>query len=168
MKGDLYRQPSILRGTAQVFFDAKIPTFKTFASESIEHEHAALLKLYHYAKDTYQRYVVVHRHPDSGKTLLCINSVAKIASSESAMQSGPIFLSGNGPLVQVLQHTLDYSGKQSVGRTGDKVIDDPRPFYLQKAHQKFFRFTKRNFSYLMRHGVHGANQALEIQNHHLI
>ncbi|HFQ5339700.1 TPA: DNA/RNA helicase domain-containing protein [Vibrio vulnificus] len=123
-KGEFYRQPSILHGTAQVFFDAKIPTLKTSAGENIDQARAALLKLYQHARDKQQRYVVVvHGRPGAGKTLLGISSVAEIARSESAKQSEPIFLSGNGPLVQVLQHTLDYSGKQSVGRTGDKVID---------------------------------------------
>ncbi|EIE9609376.1 DUF2075 domain-containing protein [Vibrio diabolicus] len=123
-KGEFYRQPSILHGTAQVFFDAKIPTLKTSAGENIDQARAALLKLYQHARDKQQRYVVVvHGRPGAGKTLLGISSVAEIARSESAKQSEPIFLSGNGPLVQVLQHTLDYSGKQSVGRTVDKVID---------------------------------------------
>ncbi|HCH4037655.1 TPA: DUF2075 domain-containing protein [Vibrio parahaemolyticus] len=122
--GEFYRQPSILHGTAQVFFDAKIPTLKTSAGENIDQARAALFKLYQHARDTQQRYVVVvHGRPGAGKTLLGISSVAEIARSESAKQSEPIFLSGNGPLVQVLQHTLDYSGKQSVGRKGDKVID---------------------------------------------
>ncbi|MBF4438457.1 DUF2075 domain-containing protein, partial [Vibrio anguillarum] len=34
-----------------------------------------------------------------------------------------IFLSGNGPLVQVLQHTLEYSGEKLGNRILDKVTD---------------------------------------------
>ncbi|ENP8456707.1 DUF2075 domain-containing protein [Photobacterium damselae] len=123
-KGEFYRQPSILHGTAQVFFEAKIPTLKTSASENIEEARTSLLKLYQHAKDKKQRYVVVvHGRPGAGKTLLGISTVAEIARTESAKQSESIFLSGNGPLVQVLQHTLDYSGKQIGCRIGDKVID---------------------------------------------
>ncbi|MBF4344537.1 DUF2075 domain-containing protein, partial [Vibrio anguillarum] len=71
-----------------------------------------------------QRYVVVvHGRPGAGKTLLGISSVAEIARSESAKQSEPIFLSGNGPLVQVLQHTLEYSGEKLGNRILDKVTD---------------------------------------------
>ncbi|UGA53692.1 DNA/RNA helicase domain-containing protein [Vibrio sp. VB16] len=138
--GEFYRQPSILHGTAQVFFDAKIPTLKTSAGENIDQARAALLKLYQHARDTQQRYVVVvHGRPGAGKTLLGISSVAEIARSDSAKQSEPIFLSGNGPLVQVLQHTLDYSGKQSGGRTVDKVIDGRvmiQDLYTFKKHIK--------------------------------
>jgi hypothetical protein len=138
--GEFYRQPSILHGTAQVFFDAKIPTLKTSAGENIDQARAALLKLYQHARDTQQRYVVVvHGRPGAGKTLLGISSVAEIARSDSAKQSEPIFLSGNGPLVQVLQHTLDYSGKQSGGRTVDKVIDGRvmiQDLYAFKKHIK--------------------------------
>ncbi|MBF4307716.1 DUF2075 domain-containing protein, partial [Vibrio anguillarum] len=96
-KGEFYRQPSTLHGTAQVFFDAKIPTLKTSAGENIDQARAALLKLYQHARDKQQRYVVVvHGRPGAGKTLLGISSVAEIARSESAKQSEPIFLSGNG------------------------------------------------------------------------
>ena len=123
-KGKFYRQPSILHGTAQVFFEAKIPTLKTSASENIEEARTSLLKLYQHAKDKKQRYVVVvHGRPGAGKTLLGISTVAEIARTESAKQSEPIFLSGNGPLVQVLQHTLDYSGKKIGSRIVGKVID---------------------------------------------
>lgn len=139
-KGEFYRQPSILHGTAQVFFDAKIPTLKTSAGENIDQARAVLLKLYKHARDKQQRYVVVvHGRPGAGKTLLGISSVAEIARSESAMQSEPIFLSGNGPLVQVLQHTLDYSGRQSVGRSADQVIDGRvmiQDLYTFKKHIK--------------------------------
>lgn len=123
-KGEFYRQPSILYGTAQVFFDAKIPTLKTSAGENIDQARAALLKLYQHARDKQQRYVVVvHGRPGAGKTLLGISTVAEIARSDSAKKSEPIFLSGNKPLVQVLQHTLDYSGKEVGKQISDQIID---------------------------------------------
>ncbi|HAT8527697.1 TPA: DUF2075 domain-containing protein [Vibrio vulnificus] len=123
-KGEFYRQPSILHGTAQVFFDAKIPTLKTSAGENIDQARAALLKLYQHARNKQQRYVVVvHGRPGAGKTLLGISTVAEIARSDSAKKSEPIFLSGNKPLVQVLQHTLDYSGKEVGKQISDQIID---------------------------------------------
>lgn len=149
-KGEFYRQPSILHGTAQVFFDAKIPTLKTSAGENIDQARAALLKLYQHAREKQQRYVVVvHGRPGAGKTLLGISTVAEIARSDSAKKSEPIFLSGNGPLVQVLQHTLDYSCRQSVGRTVDKFIDGRvmiQDLYTFKKHIKrsLDGFTERN------------------------
>lgn len=123
-KGEFYRQPSILHGTAQVFFDAKIPTLKTSASENIEEARKALLELYQYAKQKQQRYiVVVHGRPGAGKTLLGVSAVAEISRSDSAKKSEPILLSGNAPLVQVLQHTLDYYGKCKSAHEAKKVID---------------------------------------------
>ena len=122
--GDFYRQPSILHGTAQIFFEAKIPTLKTSAGENIEEARSALNKLYRHAKIKQQRYVVVvHGRPGAGKTLLGISAVADIARNEIAEQSNPIFLSGNGPLVQVLQHTLDYSAERFSKRSTVKDID---------------------------------------------
>ncbi len=122
--GEFYRQPSILHGTAQVFFDAKIPTLKTSAGENIDEARAALLKLYHTAKERQQRYVVVvHGRPGAGKTLLGISAVAEIARSESQKKSEPIFLSGNKALVNVLQYTLNYSAAQAGKQFSDKVID---------------------------------------------
>lgn len=122
--GEFYRQPSILHGTAQVFFDAKIPTLKTSAGKNIEDARATLLELYRHAKNEMQRYVVVvHGRPGAGKTLLGISTVAEIARSESAKQSEPVFLSGNESLVEVLRHTLDYAGKQAGKRRTDKHFD---------------------------------------------
>ncbi|OEG75158.1 hypothetical protein BEL05_02565 [Shewanella colwelliana] len=139
-KGEFYRQPSILHGTAQVFFDTKIPTLKTSASENIEEARDALLKLYQHAKAKLKRYVVVvHGRPGAGKTLLGISTVASVARNDSVKQSEPIFLSGNAPLVQVLQHTLDFYGKRKgkdvLGRAidGRVMIED---LHIFKKHIK--------------------------------
>ncbi|MGL5250685.1 MAG: DNA/RNA helicase domain-containing protein, partial [Enterovibrio sp.] len=112
--GNFYRQPSILHGTVQVFFEKTIPTLKTDAGENIEDARANLLKLYEHAKKNCKRYVVVvHGRPGAGKTLLGISAVADLVNAYGAENCKPVFLSGNGPLVQVLQHTLDYHGKRS-------------------------------------------------------
>ncbi|MBO1106701.1 DUF2075 domain-containing protein [Plesiomonas shigelloides] len=113
-QGDFYRQPSILHGTVQVFFEETIPTLKTSAGENIENARANLLTLYQNAKAKNKRYVVVvHGRPGAGKTLLGISVVADLVNTYGAEHCKPVFLSGNGPLVQVLQHTLDYHGKRS-------------------------------------------------------
>ncbi|MEQ5316616.1 DNA/RNA helicase domain-containing protein [Providencia vermicola] len=112
--GSFYRQPSILHGTVQVFFEETIPTLKTSAGENIEDARTNLLKLYGDAKTNRKRYVVVvHGRPGAGKTLLGISAVANLVNTYGAEQCKPVFLSGNGPLVQVLQYTLDYHGKRS-------------------------------------------------------
>lgn len=112
--GNFYRQPSILHGTVLVFFEQTIPTLKTSAGENIEDARTNLLKLYEHAKTKRKRYVVVvHGRPGAGKTLLGISAVADLVNTYGAEHCKPVFLSGNGPLVQVLQHTLDYHGKRS-------------------------------------------------------
>ncbi|MDC5703457.1 DUF2075 domain-containing protein [Vibrio europaeus] len=117
--GEFYRQPSILHGTVQVFFEETIPTLKTSAGENIEQARANLAKLYEHAKSNQKRYVVVvHGRPGAGKTLLGISAVADLVHKFGAENCQPIFLSGNGPLVQVLQETIEYHGKR-------KEHDDP-------------------------------------------
>ncbi|MFD1008939.1 DNA/RNA helicase domain-containing protein [Oceanisphaera ostreae] len=112
-KGVFYRQPSILHGTVQVFFKGEIPTLKTSAGENIVEARHQLNKLYADAKQNKKRYlVVVNGRPGAGKTLLGISTVADLVKEHGAEQCKPMFLSGNRPLVKVLQHTLDFYGKQ--------------------------------------------------------
>ncbi|WP_417869476.1 DNA/RNA helicase domain-containing protein [Vibrio furnissii] len=113
-RGQFYRQPSILHGTVQVFFEQTIPTLKTSAGENIEQARESLVKLYDHAKKHNNRYVIlVHGRPGAGKTLLGISAVADLVNTHGAEACKPVFLSGNGPLVKVLQYTLDFYGKQS-------------------------------------------------------
>jgi|GEM_PF-2369872 len=110
--GHFYRQPSILHGTVQVFFEQNLPTLKTSAGENLEQARQSLLKLYRHAQEQQKRYlVVVHGRPGAGKTLLGISAVADLVNTWGADHCKPVFLSGNGPLVQVLQHTLTYYGQ---------------------------------------------------------
>lgn len=112
-KGIFYRQPSILHGTVQVFFKGEIPTLKTSAGENIVEARHRLSELYTDAKQQKKRYlIVVNGRPGAGKTLLGISVVADLVKQHGAEQCKPLFLSGNRPLVQVLQHTLDFYGKQ--------------------------------------------------------
>ena len=111
--GEFYRQPSILHGTVQAFFKEKMPTLKTEASINIHNARQELLNLYLDAKKNNDRYVVmVNGRPGAGKTLLGINIVADLIKDIGPDECRPLFLSGNGPLVQVLVHTLDFYGRQ--------------------------------------------------------
>lgn len=113
-EGTFYRQPSILYGTVQVFFKGEIPTLKTSAGENIVEARHRLSELYTDAKQQKKRYlVVVNGRPGAGKTLLGISVVADLVKQHGAENCKPIFLSGNRPLVQVLQHTLDFYGQQT-------------------------------------------------------
>lgn len=147
--GNFYRQPSILHGTVQVFFEEIIPTLKTSAGENIEEARTNLLKLYQHAKTNHKRYlVVVHGRPGAGKTLLGISAVADLVNTYGAENCKPVFLSGNGPLVQVLQHTLDYHGKRSnKGRPldGRVLIEDLINFKRTLKQQSRWDEIEENF-----------------------
>ena len=147
--GSFYRQPSILHGTVQVFFDETIPTLKTSAGENIENARASLLKLYEDAKARLKRYVVVvHGRPGAGKTLLGISAVADLVNSYGAEHCKPLFLSGNGPLVQVLRHTLEYHGKHSkknLPLDGRVLIEDLINFKRSLKQQARWNEMKENF-----------------------
>ncbi|MGR5138882.1 DNA/RNA helicase domain-containing protein [Vibrio jasicida] len=115
--GHFNRQPSIIHGTVRVFYDNDIPNLKTEAGLNIENARHHLIKLYQHAKDNKQRYVViVNGRPGAGKTLLGISTVADLITQHGADECKALFLSGNRPLVQVLQHTLDYYGN-TTGKT---------------------------------------------------
>ncbi|CAM2928402.1 DNA/RNA helicase domain-containing protein [Moritella viscosa] len=112
--GTFNRQPSIIHGTVRVFYDNDIPNLKTEAGENIEQARENLVKLYQHAKENQLRYVVViNGRPGAGKTLLGISAVADLVTTYGSKNCKPLFLSGNKPLVQVLQHTLDYYGALS-------------------------------------------------------
>jgi len=113
-QGSINRQPSIIHGTVRVFFDNDIPNLKTDTGKSIEQAREHLVKLYQHAKDNQRRYlVVINGRPGAGKTLLGMSVVADLVTTYGAETCKPLFLSGNRPLVEVLQHTLDFYGKHS-------------------------------------------------------
>lgn len=121
--GQFYRQPSLMHGTVQVFFEESIPTLKTEAGNNIKDARAELVALYEQAKKNKERYVVVvHGRPGAGKTLLGVSVVADLIKSYGAETCKPVFLSGNRPLVNVLRYTLEYHGR----RTGREQAIDGR------------------------------------------
>lgn len=111
--GIFERQPTILHGTVKVFFDNDIPNLKTESGRNIVEVRNKLKLLHEYAKSNRKRYiVVVNGRPGAGKTLLGISAVADAVNQFGASNCRPVFLSGNGPLVNVLRYTLDFYGKQ--------------------------------------------------------
>ncbi|HCE3432327.1 TPA: DUF2075 domain-containing protein [Vibrio parahaemolyticus] len=139
--GDFYRQPSILHGTVKVFFDETIPTLKTEAAQNILVARQHLVELYTHAKNNKKRFVVVvNGRPGAGKTLLGISIVADLVNQLGAEHCKPVFLSGNRPLVQVLQHTLDYYGKKK----NKKASIDGRSLIQDLVN--FKKIIKRNLS----------------------
>lgn len=121
--GKFYRQPSILHGTVQVFFEQHIPTLKTAAGDNILAARQSLVELYTQAKAQQERYViVVNGRPGAGKTLLGISVVSDLVNQFGADTCKPLFLSGNKPLVQVLRYTLDFYGRRKNRPIQSKVL----------------------------------------------
>ena len=112
--GYYHRQPSILAGTVEVFFRENIPTLHTDAGQNIIEARQSIQTLYQQAKEQKKRFLVlVGGAPGAGKTLLGLSAVADTLQAYQADQCAPVYLSGNNPLVGVLQYTLDYYGQQS-------------------------------------------------------
>ena len=114
IEGKFYRQPSILAGTVEAFFNKKMPHLKGDAQENIVEVRENLLKIYELAREKKQRYiVVVNGKPGAGKTLLGLSMTADLIYRYNAKNLKPVFLSGNVPLVNVLRYTINYYAKNS-------------------------------------------------------
>ena len=112
--GHFYRQPSILAGTVDIFFNEHIPTLHTDAGQNIQQARQTIQQIYQKAKYNKERYLVlVGGAPGAGKTLLGLSAVADTLKEHPTPTSSPVYLSGNNPLVGVLQYTLDYYGQRS-------------------------------------------------------
>ena len=112
--GHFHRQPSILAGTVEVFFNENIPTLHTDAGQNIIAARQTVQTLYQKAKQDKQRYLIlVGGAPGAGKTLLGLSAVADTIQKHSLHQCAPVYLSGNNPLVGVLQYTLNHFGEKS-------------------------------------------------------
>ena len=111
--GMFIRQPGILSGTVELFFKNRLPNLKNEAAENITRARDDLMSLYEEARQQQKRYVVmVNGRPGAGKTLLGMTVVAELARKYKDEGLAPLFLSGNGPLIEVLRYTLNYYGKQ--------------------------------------------------------
>lgn len=120
--GIFIRQPGILSGTVELFFRHKLPNLKNEAAENITQARDDLMSLYDEARQQRKRYVVmVNGRPGAGKTLLGMTVVAELARKYKDEDLAPLFLSGNGPLIEVLRYTLNYYGRQG----NQKVDYDP-------------------------------------------
>ena len=113
-QGRFHRQPSILAGTVEIFFKEHIPELQTEAGENIREARELIQTIYQHAKAKKDRYVVlVGGAPGAGKTLLGLSAVAETISNHGIDQCSPIYISGNNPLVGVLQYTLNFYGAKS-------------------------------------------------------
>jgi len=104
LEGDYSPLPSIVSAAKTLFDNDPLPHIHRAESAGIPQTIECLHKLANKAiSDGTKLIILVTGVPGSGKTLVGLQFVYDLADNE---QSNAVFLSGNGPLVKVLRHTL--------------------------------------------------------------
>lgn len=117
--------PSIVQAARRVWGGEPLPTIRRAASAGIPKVMDYLTALANQAKEKDERHaVLIAGVPGAGKTLVGLQFVYETFREDTA--SDALFLSGNGPLVEVLQYALK-------SKTFVRPI---RNFYLQHAVRK--------------------------------
>ena len=99
--------PSLVSAARRVFEHEPLPSIRRALSAGVPETVDALLAIARTAKDRGERHLVlVAGVPGAGKTLVGLQFVYANHFGESDGARPAVFLSGNGPLVQVLQHAL--------------------------------------------------------------
>jgi hypothetical protein len=116
--------PTLVEAAKRVFRDEPLPAIRRAHSAGIPELLNWLIELVEEARTESTRHLVVIRGvPGSGKTLVGLQFVHELGG---AAEAAGLFLSGNGPLVQLLQHVL-----------GSKVFVRPmRNFVLEYGVRK--------------------------------
>lgn len=97
--------PSLISAARTIFKDEALPRIKRAHSAGIPETVQELLEIAATAKKNHERHlIIVTGVPGSGKTLVGIQFVYE-SKTNNADKTG-VFLSGNGPLVEVMQHAL--------------------------------------------------------------
>ena len=108
INSDYLPLPSVLQAARMIFQNEKLPKIKSAESAGIKDTITKLLEITKDAKKTNSNYLVlVTGVPGSGKTLVGLQFVY-------TLDDPGVFLSGNGPLVEVLKHALGKGSKSFV------------------------------------------------------
>ena len=100
LNSDYLPLPSVLQAARMIFQNEELPKIKSAESADIKDTIAKLVEITKDAKRTNSNYLVlVTGVPGSGKTLVGLQFVY-------TLDDPGVFLSGNGPLVEVLKHAL--------------------------------------------------------------
>lgn len=119
LSGEYIPLPSLVSAAQKIYKNEELPHIRKANSAGIPEAVEALLELTSYAKANGKRILVlVTGVPGSGKTLLGLDYVHKVYNGSEYKS---IFLSGNGPLVEVLQHSL--KNKTFVGPLRNFVLE---------------------------------------------
>jgi hypothetical protein len=99
--------PSLVSAARQIFEHEALPHIRRAQSAGIPETIAALQKAAkEAASDSGRHLALVTGVPGAGKTLVGLQFVYATREGNSESSTDAVFLSGNGPLVQVLQHAL--------------------------------------------------------------
>jgi len=99
--------PSLIDAARRIFMHQKLPQIRRALSAGIPETIEALNKIALTARANHERHLaLITGVPGAGKTLVGIQFVYENSLIESDKSKNAVFLSGNGPLVQVLQHAL--------------------------------------------------------------
>jgi len=101
--------PSLIEAARTIWKKQPLPQIKRALSAGIPQTIAELLSIAQAAKANSELHLaLVTGVPGAGKTLVGIQLVYENHLEGSDIQNAAVFLSGNGPLVKVLQHALKY------------------------------------------------------------
>lgn len=106
LKGDYEPLPTLVAAARRIFREEPLPHVKSAISSGIPDTLALLARIASEAEERGERHLVfVDGVPGSGKTLVGLRLIYELP----AIKGRGILLSGNGPLVAVLQHALKSS-----------------------------------------------------------
>lgn len=107
LEGEYQPLPSLVNAARIIFRHEEFPHIHRAASSGIDDALRYIKKIAQEAEKQKERHIIfVTGVPGAGKTLVGIRFVYEYASGEKHATQGAVMLSGNGPLVKVLQHAL--------------------------------------------------------------
>ncbi|WFN33462.1 DUF2075 domain-containing protein [Methanogenium sp. S4BF] len=110
LNADYSPLPSLISAARIIFNNEPLPHIRRALSAGIPQTIEALNGVAQKAKEKNERHLAfVTGVPGAGKTLVGIQFVYENVLVESVISKNAVFLSGNGPLVQVLKHALKTS-----------------------------------------------------------
>ena len=99
--------PSLVTAARRIFEHEPLPFIRRAASAGIPQALESLQNAASTAKSKHERHIsLITGVPGAGKTLVGLKFVYETRFSEDESKRPAVFLSGNGPLVNVLQHAL--------------------------------------------------------------
>ena len=107
LSADYAPLPSLVAAARTLFRREPLPQIRRAQSAGIPNTVAHLLEIARQAKASGERHLaLVTGVPGAGKTLVGIQLVYENSLDKEVSDQSAVFLSGNGPLVKVLQHAL--------------------------------------------------------------